>query len=236
MLSINIKEKTFDNKLILKDFTLNLDRGEFISIIGPSGCGKSTLLKIISSLDKNYDGSIKYKNEIQKIKNLAYIFQDTRLLPWLSVKDNILLVAKNKDEKEVYKLLEEFGLKDYENSFIKELSGGMKRRVSLIRAFINKPELILLDEPFVSLDYPSAQVLRKLIYEFYISFKPIIIFVTHDLKEAMFLSNRILFLKNKPSCIILEYKNSANFDELTTTKKLNDLLSIYPNILSGRIK
>lgn len=235
MLSIKIKEKKFDNKLIFKDFKLDIDSSDFISIIGPSGCGKTTLLKMISSLDINFEGSIRYKNKIEEIQKLSYIFQDSRLLPWLSVKENILLVSENKNEKEISQLLEEFSLSDYENSFVKELSGGMKRRVSIIRAFINKPEVILLDEPFVSLDYPSAQVLRKFVYKFYKSFKPIIIFVTHDLKEAMFLSDRILFLKGKPSSIILEYENKACFDETITSKKIIKLLEKYPKLLHGEI-
>jgi len=234
MLEINVKNKAYDKHLIINNFDLDIKESEFISIIGPSGCGKSTLLKIIASLDKDYTGNVLYKNQ-KSIKNLAFIFQDSRLLPWLSVKENILLVSQNKDEKIIEHLLIQVGLQDYINAYIKELSGGMKKKVALIRAFINKPDVLLLDEAFVSLDYPSAKQLRVLFYDFFKEYSPIVIFVTHDLNEALCMSNRILFLSSKPSNIIYEYENIPSFDEKIFALKKEKILDNYPNILSGEL-
>lgn len=236
MFDINIENKFFNEKKILGKIEIKLKKAEFISIIGPSGCGKTTFLKIISGLDDNFQGSVKYKDlEIKEIENLGYIFQDARLLPWLSVKENIMLVSKSKDEKEIEEFLKEVGLKDYMNSYIKELSGGMKRRVSIVRAFINRPKILFLDEAFISLDYPSAQNLRKLIYRLYKDYFPIVILVTHDLNEALCLSNRIIFLSSSPSTIIYEYHNNASFDDKCISIKKETILSNYPDILSGKI-
>lgn len=236
MLNIKIENKFFNEKKILDKLEIQIDKAEFISIIGPSGCGKTTLLKIIAGLEDNFQGEVKYKeSKSKRIENLGYIFQDARLLPWLSVKENIMLVSKTKDEKEIERFLIEVGLKDYINSYIKELSGGMKRRVSIVRAFINKPKVLLLDEAFISLDYPTAQNLRKLIYKLYEESLPIVIFVTHDLNEALCLSNRILFLSSSPSSIIYEYKNKATFDESIISTNKESILNKYPNILSGTI-
>ena len=238
MLDINIENKKFNAINVLNNIKIEIKQAQFISFIGPSGCGKTTLLKIISSLDEDFRGEIKYiskKYKTNKINNLGYIFQDTRLIPWLSIKENILLVAINKNEKEIESILSELGLKEYINAYPKELSGGMKRKVAIIRAFINKPEVLLLDEPFVSLDYPNAQLLRKLLFKFYKQYLPIIILVSHNLEEALFLSNKIFFFKDKPTSIIYEYKNIPTFDEEITRKKKQDILKLFPNILSGKL-
>ncbi len=234
MLKIDIESKTFDKKNILKKFHIEIADQEFISIIGPSGCGKTTLLKIIAGVEEGFDGVVEFSSsKSKKIENLGYIFQDPRLLPWLSVKENIMLVSKSKNEKEIESYLEEVGLKEYINSYPKELSGGMKRRVSIIRAFINRPEVLLLDEAFISLDYPTAQYLRKLIYRLYEEFLPIVILVTHDLDEALSMSQRVVFLSTRPSSIIYEYKNRPTFDEDTVAKSKKTILQNYPNLLSG---
>lgn len=234
MLKVDIKNKSFKNKIILEDVNFTVNNSEIVSIIGPSGCGKTTLLRIIASLEDEYTGNVSFKNK-NSIENLGFIFQDSRLLPWLSVKENILLVQKNKNEKKIEELLSEVGLKEYMNSYIKELSGGMKRRVSIVRAFINSPEVLLLDEPFISLDYPTAQTLRKLFFKFFSDYSPIGLFVTHDLDEALAISNRILFLSSSPSKIIYEYLNEANFDKNIIAKKRNNILDEFPEILSGKI-
>lgn len=234
MLKVDIKNKSFKNKIILEDVNFTVNNSEIVSIIGPSGCGKTTLLRIIASLEDEYTGNVSFKNK-NSIENLGFIFQDSRLLPWLSVKENILLVQKNKNEKKIEELLSEVGLKEYMNSYIKELSGGMKRRVSIVRAFINSPEVLLLDEPFISLDYPTAQTLRKLFFKFFSDYSPIGLFVTHDLDEALAISNRILFLSSSPSKIIYEYLNEASFDKNIIAKKRNNILEEFPEILSGKI-
>jgi ABC-type nitrate/sulfonate/bicarbonate transport system ATPase subunit len=234
MLNIDIQNKFFKNKILFNDLELHIQASEFVSIIGPSGCGKTTILKIVSLLDTNFEGEISYKNQ-NYIDNLGFIFQDSRLLPWLSVKENIMLVSRDKDEKKIENYLKGVGLADYINAYIKELSGGMKRRVSIVRAFINKPEVLLLDEPFISLDYPNAQSLRKLFFKFYTEYSPIVLFVTHDLNEALALSNRIIFLGSSPTSIIYECKNTPSFDEKIINNRKNEILNLHPNILSGII-
>ncbi len=236
MLNINIKNKDYLNKNIIKDLKLEIKNSEFISIIGPSGCGKTTLLNIVSNLDRNYDGSVSFDN--QKDLDIGFMFQDSRIIPWLSVFENIMLVSINKDQNEIINLLSDIGLKDYIYSFPKELSGGMKRRVSLVRAFINKPKLLLLDEPFISLDYPTAQSLRGDFIRFYKKYLPTVIFVTHDIKEAISLSNRIVFLDSKPMKIVLDYKKEIDFtndlESLEIEKYKLKLLEKYPLLLSGK--
>ncbi|MDC0932813.1 ATP-binding cassette domain-containing protein [Arcobacteraceae bacterium] len=234
MLKIDIKKKIYNQNTILKNVNLEIKDVEFVSIIGPSGCGKTTILRLASLLDTSFEGSIFY-NKQNHIDNLGFIFQDSRLLPWLSVKENIMLVSKDKNEEKVEELLIEVGLGEYINAFIKELSGGMKRRVSIVRAFINNPEVLLLDEPFISLDYPTAQSLRQLVLKFYKKYSPIVLFVTHDLNEALLLSNRIIFLGSSPTSIIYEYQNDPIFDDVIANTKKEEILKEYPNLLSGRI-
>ena len=238
MLNINIERKNYLNDEIIKDLKLEINDSEFVSIIGPSGCGKTTLLNIISNLDKNYDGSISFDN--QKELDIGFMFQDSRIIPWLSVFDNIMLVSKDKNKSEIISLLSDIGLKDYIYAFPKELSGGMKRRVSLVRAFINKPKLLLLDEPFISLDYPTAQTLRGDFIRFYKKYLPTVIFVTHDIKEALSLSNRIIFLDSKPMKVVLDYKKEIDFtndlESLEIEKYKLKLLEKYPLLLSGKVQ
>ncbi len=234
MLKIDIHKKDFKEKKILGTIQIDVKQSELISIIGPSGCGKTTILKLISSLDEKYEGKITYKDK-KTIDNLGFIFQDPRLLPWLTVKENIMLVSQDKDEQKVASLLQEVGLENYSDAFINTLSGGMKRRVSIVRAFVNNPEVLLLDEPFISLDHPTAQILRKLFFQFYQEYSPIALFVTHDINEALAVSNRILFLSKSPTEIIYEYTNTPSFDEKIILEKKEKILLEYPNLLSGII-
>jgi len=239
MLDINIKCKKYENISIIQDLSLQIQKNDFLSIVGPSGCGKTTLLQIISTLDKSFEGEVLFnKRELDEL-NIGFMFQDSRLIPWLSIYENILLVSKSKDEEEIIDALIEVGLEDYIESYPKELSGGMKRKVALVRAFINKPKILLLDEPFISLDHPTAQALREELLKFYKKYKPTVIFVTHNLKEAISLSSRIVFLDKKPMKIIYEYKIEKdlfyNLEDPNIDKVKEKLLEKYPNILSGKI-
>lgn len=238
MLNINIKQKRFDNLSIIKDFNLQIKTSEFISIIGPSGCGKSTLLNIISNLDDDYMGDIDFNSDT-KLDNIGFMFQDSRLIPWLSIFENIMLVSISKNVDEIIKALSDIGLEEYINSYPKDLSGGMQRRVSLVRAFINKPKLILLDEPFISLDHPSAQALRREFLNMCNEYSPTVILVTHDLEEAICLSKRIIFLDSKPMKVVLDYKNNNDFSSNLNHEKIQsiklELLENHPFLLSGKV-
>ncbi len=232
MLHIKVDEKSFNETNILKNIDISLKQGEFISIIGPSGCGKSTLLNIISSLDNDYKGEL-----TGDFSKLSFMFQDHRLLPWLTVKENLLLVSKTKDEKEIIDLLETINLVHILDEYPKKLSGGMARRVALVRSFINKPKLILLDEPFISLDYPTSMGLKKELLTFYNKFKPTIILVTHDFSEAILLSNRVLFFSKNPAKVLVDFENldCHIFNQMKNDEIKNKFLAKYPKILEGEI-
>ena len=239
MLDINISSKKYQDNKIIDNLKLEVNDNEFISIIGPSGCGKTSLLNIISNIDKDYLGSILFDKQNISNSNIGVMFQDSRLIPWLSVLENIMLISMSKDREQIINALIEVGLKDYINSYAKELSGGMQRRVALVRAFINKPDVLLLDEPFISLDYPTAQNLRSDFMKFYNKYKPTVVFITHDLKEAISLSQRIIFLDSKPMKIILDFENnkdfSSNLEDVEIEKIKESILKNYPKILSGNI-
>lgn len=230
MIKINIKEKNFNEIKILENINITLEEAEFLSIIGPSGCGKTTLLNIVSSLDKNFKGEVNINSS-----NIGFVFQDHRLIPWLTIKENLLIISKNKKLDEIVELLKLVSLEDVLDLYPKDLSGGMARRISFVRAFINKPKVIFLDEPFISLDYPTATSLKKDFLELCKRFNTTVILVTHDLSEAIYLSHRIIFFSKNPATQILEYKNSNNqqFNLKKIDELKNEILETYPHILEG---
>lgn len=232
MVDINIISKEFNDIKILEDINLKIQNAEFLSIIGPSGCGKTTILNLISKLDLDFHGNIE-----SSFSNISFIFQDDRLVPWLTVKENLLLVSKNKDLEKIIELLKIVNLEKYLEYYPNKLSGGMKRRISIIRAFINNPDLILMDEPFVSLDYPTAIDLKKEFLQLCKKFNPTVILVTHDISEAIHLSNRIVFFKKEPAKIIYEFKNPNNqeFNIKQIDEIKNKIFEKYPNILKGEL-
>ena len=215
-LDIKKKKKTFllnqqgkkKENLIFKNLILSIKDGQFVSVFGPSGCGKSTLLNMISGLDKNYDGSVKIENNKKTSeKNISYMFQTPRLFPWLTAIENVKFPIKdNKNSKKIaFDLIKKVGLEKYVNQYVNRLSGGMQRRVAMARAFAPNPKLLLLDEPFISIDSKISESLRKLLIQLWKKNKPTIIFVTHDLDEAIELADRIFFLSNLPSRILLDH-------------------------------
>lgn len=237
MIKIDIKSKLFSNNIIIENLQLDVKESQFLSILGPSGCGKTTLLNLISNLDEEFVGTVNIKENNRN--NIGFMFQDDRLIPWLTIYENIHLVSLSKSEDEIFELLRDVGLEEYIDSYPKELSGGMRRRASIVRAFINRPKILLMDEPFISLDYPTAQALRMDFLKFYKKYKPTVIFVTHDLKEAVSLSNRIVFLDKRPMKIIFDYENKNDFSCNLESSKIddvkNEILEEHPEILSGKI-
>ena len=214
-LIIKIKKKTFplrdkiNNKenIIFKNLELNIKNREFVSIFGPSGCGKTTLLNMISGLDNNFDGSITNEKSI-KDYTISYMFQSPRLFPWLTAIENIKFPIKKQKNCNVIanQLIKNVGLEKFKNQYPNKLSGGMQRRISLARAFAPDPEILLLDEPFISIDKKISNLLKKLLMKLWKKNKPMIIFVTHDLDEAIELADRIFFLSNLPSKVLLDHK------------------------------
>ena len=220
-INIEIKKKTFPLKtqnkqsenLIFKNLNFIIKKSQFVSIFGPSGCGKTTLLNIISGLDKNFDGSVQtFNSATNPNKNISYMFQAPRLFPWLTAIENVKFPIKKKKncEKIAFEFIKKIGLERYKNQYPNRLSGGMQRRIALARAFVPNPNILLLDEPFISIDKKIADSLRKLLIKLWKKNKPTIIFVTHDLDEAIELADRICFLSSIPPKILLDYEVNLN--------------------------
>lgn len=243
-LDIAIKDKHYANStsVVLKDIEFNVKPGEFIAIIGPSGSGKTTLLNMLSGLeDATGQKLLCNGKELNDSKDyqLGYVFQQPRLMPWLTVNENLQLVLPTPQKEKIETLLAQVGLAGKGDYYPKQLSGGMQRRVAIARAFAVNPELILLDEPFNSLDAPTAAKLRLLLVNLCKSCDSTVVFVTHDLSEAVNLADRIIFMSNSPSSIIHQVpvelpkpRIESGSLELAWQAKL---MTQYPQILSGSI-
>lgn len=208
LLEINNISKTFNtlNGEInaIKSISFDVNNEQFIAIVGSSGCGKSTLLNIISGLLEKTNGTINFYKENPII---GYMLQEDALLPYLNILDNATLglslkKIKTKENIEYTKrLLETYGLKDFIYKYPKELSGGMKQRVALIRTLAIKPDILLLDEPFSALDYQSRLSVSEDVYNIIKKEKKTVIMITHDIAEAISLSDKIIVLSKRPSIV-----------------------------------
>ncbi|RSL32390.1 ABC transporter ATP-binding protein [Salibacterium salarium] len=202
--------KIFNNGTVaLDDFDLGIKEGEFITFLGPSGCGKSTALRMAAGLGEASSGEVTVFDNppietIRDTNDIAFVFQEPNLLPWRRVLDNVVLplelrgTAKKEAKEEAKRVLEMVGLKDYIQSYPRELSGGMKMRVSIARALAAKPKLLLMDEPFAALDEMTRQSLQLELLQIWEQEKSTILFVTHNVFEAVFLSSRIAIMSAGP--------------------------------------
>ena len=247
---IKIKNKSFINKHdknvveVLKNIDIKIEPNEFVCVVGPSGCGKTTLMNIIGGLIPcNEHELIENKSILNNNQNFGYVFQTSRLLPWLTVKENIELVCE-KNTKEVSKnideLLQDFELNEFSNYYPKAISGGMRRRVSLVRSLINNPKILLMDEPFISLDQPTAENLYKVLIDYWEKNPITVILITHNLKEALLLSDRILFFSKRPATVVYDYKvnskrGNLKMDNKEINKEYDKLNKKFPSILKGLI-
>ena len=202
------KVDEYEKTHALKDINLSIDNNEFVSIVGPSGCGKSTMLRLISGLIKPSLGSLLLDDE--KIEGPSsrkgMVFQNPTLFPWLKVGENVgfsgnLKNGEDIDEKTIDLMLEKVGLEDFKNSYPKELSGGMAQRVFLIRTMIMKPEVFLLDEPLGSLDAFTRMNMQDEILKLWQEEKNLMIMVTHDVEEAVYMSSKIIIMEPRPGRI-----------------------------------
>lgn len=215
---------------VLRDIDLNIKGGEFISIVGTSGCGKSTLIRIISGLETPTSGTVSIGGEqvTKPSVKTGMIFQESRLFPWLSVEKNIEFGLHHKMEKKekqelVGHYIDMVGLGGFEKALPKQLSGGMQQRVSIARTLINKPSVLLLDEPFGALDALTRINMQNEVLNIWEQEKTTMILITHDIDEAIFLSDRILIMGKNPGEIKKEIKvpmsrprgrNSRNFIDI----------------------
>lgn len=224
----------------LKEITFNVDKGEFVSIVGPSGCGKSTLLNIISGLLKPSSGMVRFNRDgvTNNLDEMGYMFQRDYLFEWLTVWGNIILGLKIKKQmineklEEAEKLLEQYGLKNFRNHKPNELSGGMRQRVALIRTLALKPEVLLLDEPFSALDYQTRLMICDEVHNIIKAEAKTAIMVTHDLGEAISISDRVIVLTKSPATIVKDMKIDFENKGLTPFKKRKEKeYNYYFNLL-----
>ncbi len=243
-LDVSIAGKSYPGHLqqVLGSLQFSVNEGEFVAIVGPSGTGKSTLLNMIAGLASSGQAEISLDRQPLQGRpacDLSYIFQQPRLMPWLRVAENLSLVKPEASAFEIEGILEKVGLADKADLYPKMLSGGMQRRVSIARAFLTRPDLLLLDEPFVSLDAPNAQRLRELLTQLWQEHKPTVLFVTHDLNEAIQLADRILFLSAAPGSVILDKTIDLARPRVEQNPQFQcwkeQLLSQYPGLLEGQI-
>ena len=231
---IDIAGKAFGEREVIGPLAFSVERGEFIALIGPSGCGKTTLLNLLAGLDSDFDGAIHFADPVGG--RPAYVFQAPRLMPWLTVAQNIELVYGDAPA-DTGRLLRQFGLEDCRRAFPSQLSGGMRRRVALARAFAIEPGLLLLDEPFLSLDQPSANRLRGLLTEQWQAQGSSVIFVTHALEEALALADRILFLSRSPMQLLHEYRvetgRPRRIGSAALAAEADRLMQLFPDLLQG---
>lgn len=198
----------------IKDISLSVNRGEFVSIVGPSGCGKSTLFNIISGLQLPDSGEIRINGEnvTGKKGKVAYMPQKDLLFPWRTIIDNVVLgseiqgIPVKQTRKEALSLMPLFGLQGFEHSYPSELSGGMRQRAALLRTFLCKKDIMLLDEPFGRLDEITKSKMQKWLLDVWERFQTSILFITHDIEEAVFLSDRVYVFSDRPAVVNAEIK------------------------------
>jgi len=205
--------KKFSNRnsefTALENINLTVKDGEFITILGPSGCGKTTLLRIVAGLETYTSGMVTLNGEMISGPGpkRGMVFQEYSLFPWKTVIGNVMFgllmqkIPKNEAKEKALTYLELVGLSEFENSYPYELSGGMKQRVAIARALANEPEVILMDEPFGALDAQTRNNLQKELLRIWEEEKRTIIFVTHSVDEAVFLSDRIIILSKRPGVV-----------------------------------
>ena len=215
--------KKYKDKLILKDIDLHVYEDEVVSIIGPSGCGKSTIFNILSNLTTCDSGEVDINGRF------SYMYQKDLLLPYKNIIDNVSLPLVLKGEKKkksretVKPYFSTFGLEGYENKYPNELSGGMRQRVNFMRTFVNSSDIMLLDEPFGALDSITRSSMQNWLLDIKKEIKSTILLITHDIDEAIILSDRIYILSNKPAVITKEIfvdNRIYNKDNLENVAKL----------------
>ena len=214
-IAVDIREKQYRDPArgkpvtALRDLRARVRPSEFCVITGPSGCGKTTLLNMIAGLDRDFAGTLSFEPP-NSSPRIGYVFQSPRLLPWRTVRENVALaLSRDYDKAALDDLLGEIGLADAADVYPARLSGGMARRAALARAFAITPDLLLMDEPFLSLDAAAAERLRSLLLRLVSTRPATVLFVTHDLTEAVELADRVLVLSAAPGRVVAEMPITA---------------------------
>lgn len=228
-----------DSLHVLDQINLEIEKGEFLSILGPSGCGKSTILNLIAGLEKQTSGDLLVNDTPIKGpgKDRVVVFQESGLFPWMSVLDNVMygLLLKNLSKAEAKERAIE-GLKmvhltKFIHAYPHELSGGMKQRVAIARALVMDPDILLMDEPFAALDEQTRMVLHKELETLWIKTGKTVIFITHNIREALILSDRIILMGTRPGTIKKQYTVQAARPRVSSDSVLTHLESQILNEL-----
>lgn len=223
VVQIDHVNKYFEDVHALEDISLSVEEGEFLSVIGVSGCGKSTLIRIIGGLETASSGTVLVNGQavLKPTRKIGFVFQDHRLLPWLTVTENIRL-ALNKDEKNQKETVEKYltlvGLEKFADAYPKQLSGGMAQRVAIARSLANRPDILLLDEPFGALDAMTRISMQLELQKIWKAQKTTMILITHDIDEAVYLGQRVVVMSPRPGKIkkIVPVSNICHYDRTGT--------------------
>lgn len=212
MITLNHVTKRFDSGLLaLGGVSMHVARGEFVTLLGPSGCGKSTVLKLVAGLATPTEGTVTSPaQQDQTGRSTAYVFQEPTLLPWATVFENVWLPLRLQGQSRLdaqsvmTRVLEQVGLGEFHQSYPSQLSGGMKMRVSIARALVSHPEALLMDEPFAALDDITRQRLNVDLLTWWHGQSMAVMFVTHNVAEAVFLSQRVIVMGARPGKVVAE--------------------------------
>jgi NitT/TauT family transport system ATP-binding protein len=204
----------------LEDVSFSIRKRESVALVGPSGCGKTTLIRMVCGLEQPTSGKIMFegKEVREPTSRIMMVFQSFAIFPWKTVQENVELALMDKSEKErkaiATKYIDLVGLDGFENSYPRELSGGMKQRVGMARAISSEPDILVLDEPFSALDALTANNLRNEVIKFYLSKKhkpDVLLMVTHSIDEAVYMSSRVIVLSRRPGHIVADIKIDLPF-------------------------
>ena len=225
--------------LAIDEIDLKIKNQEFATILGPSGCGKSTLLRIVAGLIKPTKGIVRLDGNVitRPGQDRGMVFQSYTLFPWLTVSENIQFgleisgMAKVKQEQIAQEFVEKVGLKGFEKTYPKGLSGGMKQRVAIARALANNPAILLLDEPFGALDAQTRALMQELLTQIWEELHKTILFVTHDVEEAIFLSDRVFIMTARPGKIKAEIDIPLERPRSYEIKATESFLNLKKNAL-----
>ncbi|AMJ41375.1 ABC transporter ATP-binding protein [Anaerotignum propionicum] len=218
MLIVKDISQNFGELPVLKNISFQVEDNEIVAVLGPSGCGKSTLLNIIAGLQKPKAGFVAGADHA-----ISFVFQDDRLLPWRTVWQNISLVNDQENKEEIRNLIHDVGLENFEQYKPCQLSGGMKKRCGIARAFYYKSEILLMDEPFQGLDYCLRHEMLNMLLRVWNARKQAVLFITHEIDEAIIVANRILVLSGRPSKLVKQFILPPQGERNAKSNQLNEI-------------
>ena len=237
-LTISHLNKSFGNLEALRDINLAVERGEFISVVGPSGCGKTTFLRIIAGLEQATSGEVLLDGHVVRKpgNDRGFVFQNDSLLPWRTVLDNAIIgrelagPVRSAERKHTLELLKLVGLGGFEHYHPRQLSGGMRQRVNLARALAIDPEILLMDEPFAALDAQTREIMQTELLRIWERGQKTVLFVTHQIDEAVFLSDRVLVFARRPGRLQAEVKIALPRPRNLAIKRTSEFVALVDRI------